>query len=110
VRITHLPTGTVVTCQNEKSQIQNREAAMRILRSRLYELEQAKREAELAELRGEKREASWGNQIRHYVLYPYKLVKDTRTQVETGNTDAVLEEGDLDQFVVAYHRWQVGKG
>jgi peptide chain release factor 2 len=109
VRITHLPTGTVVTCQNEKSQIQNREAAMRILRSRLYELEQAKREQELAELRGEKREASWGNQIRNYVLYTYKLVKDTRTQVETGNTDAVLEEGDLDQFVVAYHRWKVGQ-
>jgi peptide chain release factor 2 len=110
VRITHLPTGTVVTCQNEKSQLQNREAAMKILRSRLFELEQARRDAELAELRGAKTEASWGNQIRNYVLYPYQLIKDVRTNVETGNVDAVLTGGDLDPFVVAYHRWRIGLG
>ncbi|MDR0888933.1 MAG: peptide chain release factor 2 [Coriobacteriales bacterium] len=109
VRITHIPTNTVVTCQNEKSQIQNREAAMRILRARLYELEQRKRDAEIEELRGEKRDASWGNQIRNYVLYPYKLVKDTRTGIETGNTDAVLDEGDLDMFVIGFHRWRVAE-
>ena len=110
VRITHIPTGTVVTCQNEKSQLQNREAAMKILRSRLFELEQARRDAELAVLRGAKTEASWGNQIRNYVLYPYQLVKDVRTNVETGNVDAVLSGGDLDPFIVAYHRWRIGLG
>ena len=106
VRITHLPTKIVVTCQNEKSQIQNREAAMKVLKARLYELEKAKREAEIDELRGEKREISFGNQIRNYVLYPYQMVKDLRSGVETGNVDAVLG-GDLDQFVVEYHRWKV---
>ncbi len=110
VRITHLPTGTVVTCQNERSQIQNKATAMSILRSRLYELEQAKRAAELDELRGPKRDISFGNQIRNYVLYPFQLVKDPRTGVETGNVDAVLEDGDLDRFVVGYHRWAVGGG
>ncbi|ERL11742.1 peptide chain release factor 2 [Olegusella massiliensis] len=110
VRITHLPTGTVVTCQNERSQIQNKATAMGILRSRLYELEQAKRAAELDELRGPKRDISFGNQIRNYVLYPFQLVKDPRTGVETGNVDAVLEDGDLDRFVVGYHRWAVGGG
>ncbi|MCL1891199.1 MAG: peptide chain release factor 2 [Coriobacteriia bacterium] len=110
VRITHVPTGTVVTCQNEKSQTQNREAAKKILRARLFELEQAKRDAELAELRGTKTEASWGNQIRNYVLYPYQLIKDVRTGVETGNVDGVLADGELDPFVVAYHRWRVGVG
>jgi peptide chain release factor 2 len=109
VRITHLPTGTVVTCQNQKSQLQNKESALKILHARLYELEQAKRQAEIDELRGSKTEASWGNQIRNYVLYPYQLVKDVRSGVETGNVSAVLEEGDLDPFVVAYHRWRVGK-
>lgn len=103
VRITHLPSNTVVTCQNEKSQLQNRESAMKILRARLYEQEEAKREAELAELRGPKNEASWGNQIRNYVLYPYQMVKDVRTGVETGNVDAVLD-GDIDQFIVAFLR------
>lgn len=106
VRITHLPTGIVVTCQNERSQIQNKASAMSILRSKLYELEQEKREAELDELRGPKREISFGNQIRSYVLYPYQMVKDLRTGVETGNVDAVLN-GDIDQFVIAYHRWRV---
>ncbi|MDR3307491.1 MAG: peptide chain release factor 2 [Coriobacteriales bacterium] len=109
VRITHLPTNTVVTCQNEKSQRQNKEAAMKILRARLYELEQAKREAELEELRGPRHEASWGNQIRNYVLYPYQLVKDVRTNVETGNVDAVLD-GDIDQFIVAFLRQRAAKG
>lgn len=108
VRITHLPTGTVVTCQNERSQLQNKAAAMQILRSRLYELELAKREAELDELRGPKRAIGFGNQIRSYVLYPYQLVKDLRTGVETGNVDSVLSDGDLDKFVVGYHRWLVG--
>ena len=107
VRITHLPTGTVVTCQNERSQLQNKAAAMGILRSRLYELERARREAELDELR-DKRDISFGNQIRSYVLYPYQLVKDLRTGQETGNVDAVLSAGDLDEFVVAYHRWATG--
>jgi peptide chain release factor 2 len=109
VRITHIPTGTVVTCQNERSQLQNKAVAMQILRSRLYELEKAKRDEELDELR-DKREISFGNQIRSYVLYPYQMVKDLRTGVETGNVDAVLKEGDLDQFVIAYHRWAVGEG
>lgn len=103
VRITHLPTNTVVSCQNEKSQLQNKEAAMKILRSRLYEIEEAKREAELDNLRGPKQEASWGNQIRNYVLYPYQLVKDVRTGEETGNVESVLD-GDIDKFIVAFLR------
>ena len=107
VRITHLPTGIVVTCQNERSQLQNKAFAMGVLRSKLFELERERREAELDELRGPKHDISWGNQIRNYVLYPFQLVKDTRTGAETGNTDAVLREGDLDQFVAAYHRWVV---
>ncbi len=108
VRITHLPTGIVVTCQNERSQLQNKAFAMGVLRSKLFELEREKREAELDELRGPKHDISWGNQIRNYVLYPFQLVKDTRTGEETGNTDAVLREGDLDRFIAAYHRWSVG--
>ena len=110
VRITHLPTGIVVTCQNERSQLQNKAFAMGVLRSKLFELERERREAELDELRGPKHDISWGNQIRNYVLYPFQLVKDTRTGAETGNTDAVLREGDLDQFVAAYHRWAVSNG
>jgi peptide chain release factor 2 len=106
VRITHIPSGLVVTCQNEKSQHKNKEAAMLILRSRLYELEKAKREAELDELRGPRRDISFGSQIRNYVLYPYQMVKDVRTGIETGNVDAVLD-GDIDDFVVGYHRWRV---
>lgn len=109
VRITHMPTGIVVTCQNERSQLQNKAFAMNVLRSKLFELERERREAELDELRGPKHDISWGNQIRNYVLYPFQLVKDTRTGVETGNTDAVLRDGDLDQFVAAYHRWNVGR-
>lgn len=106
VRITHLPTGMVVTCQNEKSQHKNKDAAMKILRSRLYEIEKEKREAELEELRGPKREITFGSQIRNYVLYPYQMVKDVRTGIETGNVDAVLD-GDIDEFVVGFHRWRV---
>ncbi|MCH3967264.1 MAG: peptide chain release factor 2 [Atopobiaceae bacterium] len=108
VRITHIPTNTVVTCQNERSQIQNKASAMKILRARLYEQEKAKREAEIDELRGPKHEISFGNQIRNYVLYPFQLVKDPRTGIETGNVDAVLKDGDLDDFIVGYHRWVVG--
>lgn len=105
VRLTHIPTGIVVTCQNEKSQLQNKEAAFRVLRGRLYELEEKKREAELAELKGEKMENSFGSQIRNYVLYPYRLIKDTRSNIESGNVEAALD-GDIDEFVVGYHRWK----
>jgi peptide chain release factor 2 len=108
VRITHLPTGLVVTCQNEKSQLKNKDTAMKILRSRLYELKKAEREAELAEMRGERMDISFGSQIRNYVLYPYQMVKDVRTGIETGNVDAVLG-GDLDDFIVGFHQWRVGE-
>ncbi len=108
VRITHLPTGIVVTCQNERSQLQNKAFAMNVLRSKLYEMELERRAAEMDELRGPKHDISWGNQIRSYVLYPYQLVKDLRTEVETGNVDSVLSDGDIDKFIVAYHRWAVG--
>lgn len=108
VRLTHLPTGIVVTCQNERSQLQNKAFAMKVLRAKLYELELQKRADELDELRGPKSDISWGNQVRNYVLYPYQMVKDLRSGVETGNVDAVLRDGDLDQFVVAYHRWNMG--
>jgi peptide chain release factor 2 len=101
VRITHLPTGIVVQCQNERSQHQNREMAMRVLRARLFELEREKREKELAALEGERAEIEWGSQIRSYVLQPYKLVKDHRTGVETTDVDKVLD-GDLDAFMYAY--------
>jgi peptide chain release factor 2 len=103
VRLTHLPTGIVVTCQNERSQTQNREFAMRILRARLLELRQAEREEERAVLRGEYTKAEWGSQIRSYVLHPYQLVKDHRTEYEKGNTQSVLD-GDLDEFMEAYLR------
>jgi peptide chain release factor 2 len=108
VRITHQPTGVVVTCQNERSQTQNREVAMRILRGRLYELERQKREEEQARLKGEHVEAGWGNQIRSYVLHPYKMVKDHRTDYEVGNAEAVLD-GRLDDFIEAYLRQTVGQ-
>jgi peptide chain release factor 2 len=101
VRITHLPTGIVAQCQNERSQHQNREVAMRVLRARLFELEREKREQEIAAQSGEKAEIEWGSQIRSYILHPYKLVKDHRTGEETANVDRVLD-GDLDAFIYAY--------
>ncbi len=107
VRITHLPTGIVVTCQNERSQLQNKAVAMQILRSKLYELEEERRAAQIDELRGPKKDISFGNQIRSYVLYPYQMVKDLRSGYETSNVEAVLSDGQLDPFVVAYHRWRV---
>ena len=103
VRITHIPSGIVVTCQNEKSQHKNKDSALSILRARLYEAEKEKREAELEELRGPRAEITWGSQIRNYILYPYQLVKDVRTGIETGNVDAVLA-GDIDNFIVAFHQ------
>jgi peptide chain release factor 2 len=101
IRITHLPTGIVVTCQNERSQTQNRENALRVLRARLLDLQRQKQEEELAKLKGEHVKAEWGSQIRSYVLHPYQMVKDHRTGQETGNTTAVLD-GDLDAFIEAY--------
>ena len=103
IRITHLPTGIVVTCQNERSQTQNREFAMRILRGRLLEIKKAEKEVEIAVLRGEYTKAEWGSQIRSYVLHPYQMVKDHRTEYETGNTQAVLD-GDLNAFMDVYLR------
>jgi peptide chain release factor 2 len=101
VRMTHLPTGIVVSCQNERSQHKNRATAMRILKARLYELERQKQEEKMAAIGGEKRDAAFGSQIRSYVLHPYQLVKDLRTGVEVGNTAAVLD-GDIDEFITAY--------
>ncbi|MDR5697294.1 MAG: peptide chain release factor 2, partial [Armatimonadota bacterium] len=103
VRITHVPTGIVVQCQNERSQHANRENAMRILAARLFEHRQREQAARLREIRGEHRDAAWGNQIRSYVLQPYTLVKDHRTGYETGNVQAVLD-GDLDPFIYAFLR------
>ena len=107
IRITHLPTGIVVTCQNERSQMQNRENAMRVLRSRLLELKEQQQVETLAELRGEYTKAEWGSQIRSYVLHPYQLVKDHRTNFEIGNSQSVLD-GNLDGFIEAYLRANVG--
>ena len=101
VRITHLPTGIVVQCQNERSQTSNKATAMRILRSRLAELEEEKREAELAKERGAAQDIGFGSQIRSYVLHPYQLVKDHRTDFEVGNTQSVLD-GGIDGFIHAY--------
>lgn len=107
VRITHLPTGLVVSCQNERSQTQNKERALQVLKMRLLDLERRKQEEEFAELKGEHVSAGWGNAIRSYVLHPYQLVKDTRSGYETGNTQAVLD-GDLDAFMEAYLAARVG--
>lgn len=101
VRLTHLPTGIVVSCQNERSQLQNRLNAMRVLKARLLEMKREEQDQQLAELRGEYVKAEWGSQIRSYVLHPYQMVKDHRTQYETGNTQAVLD-GDIDGFIEAY--------
>lgn len=109
VRITHLPTGIVVTCQNERSQLQNRENALKVLRARLLEIKQAEQEQQMSELRGEFQKVEWGSQIRSYVLHPYQMVKDHRTEYETGNTQAVLD-GDIQDFIEAYLRANVGDG
>jgi peptide chain release factor 2 len=109
VRITHLPTGLVVTCQNERSQAQNRENAMRVLRARLLEMLEREKAEELAELRGEYTKAEWGSQIRSYVLHPYQMVKDHRTEHEVGNAQSVLN-GNLDSLIEAYLRENVGNG
>jgi peptide chain release factor 2 len=103
IRITHFPSGLVVTCQNERSQTQNKENAMRVLMARLVEIQQVEKSEEIAILRGEYTKAEWGNQIRSYVLHPYQIVKDHRTEYETGNTQSVLN-GDLDAFMEAYLR------
>ncbi|MFD1268605.1 peptide chain release factor 2 [Paenibacillus motobuensis] len=106
VRITHLPTGIVVTCQNERSQIKNRERAMTMLRSKLYERKLEEQQKELDEIRGEQSDIAWGSQIRSYVFHPYSMVKDHRTSVETGNVGAVMD-GDLDAFIDGYLRSQI---
>lgn len=108
VRITHLPTGIVVSCQNERSQHQNRAVAMKILRSRLYQFYKSQRDAEKAAKEGEKLDIAWGSQIRSYVFQPYQLVKDLRTGVETSNIEAVMD-GEIDMFIEAYLRQQMGK-
>ncbi|MGD2162361.1 MAG: peptide chain release factor 2 [Anaerolineales bacterium] len=108
VRITHIPTGLVVTCQNERSQTQNKENAMKVLRARLLEIKEEQQAEELAEIKGDHVKAEWGSQIRSYVLHPYQMVKDHRTDVERGNTQAVLD-GDLDDFIESYLRSTIGE-
>ncbi len=108
VRITHLPTGIVVTCQNQRSQIMNKETALKVLKAKLYELERIKKEKEVDELRGDLTDIAWGNQIRSYVFQPYKMVKDHRTNFETGNVDAVMD-GDIDGFINAYLKLRAKK-
>ena len=107
IRITHLPTGIVVSCQNQRSLTQNRETALKILKAQLFDLERRKQEAEISRLKGEDVDAGWGNQIRSYVLHPYRMVKDHRTDYETGNIHAVLD-GELEGFMEAFLRYRLG--
>jgi len=109
VRITHIPTNTVVTCQDERSQILNRQTALQVLKSRLYELELEKKEEELQKVRGEKKGISWGNQIRSYVLAPYQMIKDHRTGIEVGNVQPVLD-GDIDMFIKGFLEKNLPRG
>lgn len=104
IRITHIPTGIVVQCQNERSQFQNKDKAMQMLKAKLYMLQKEANAEKLSDIRGEVKEIGWGNQIRSYVMQPYTMVKDHRTNAETGNVDAVLD-GDLDPFINAYLKW-----
>lgn len=106
VRITHHPTGVVVTCQNERSQIKNRETAMKMLKSKLYQLELEKQQEEISKLKGEQKEIGWGSQIRSYVFHPYSMIKDHRTNYEVGNVDKVMD-GDLMPFIDSYLRWHL---
>jgi len=108
VRITHIPTGIVVQCQNERSQISNRNTAMKILRARILELQLKEKEKELARIKGEQQEIGWGSQIRSYVFHPYSMAKDHRTGVEKGNVHAVMD-GDLDEFIQAYLKKQAAE-
>jgi peptide chain release factor 2 len=108
VRITHIPTGLVVSCQNERSQVQNKEVALKILRGRLYDLEEQKLAEEQAELKGKHISAGWGNQIRSYVLHPYHLIKDLRTGYESGNSVAVLD-GEIQNYIEAYLETTIGE-
>ncbi len=109
VRITHLPTGIVVTCQNERSQLKNRDFAMKVLKSKLFEIELKKKEEDLKKIQGEQSDISWGNQIRSYVFQPYTLVKDHRMNFEVGNVQGVMD-GDIDSFISAYLKWTKNKG
>ncbi len=104
VRMTHIPTGVIVGCQSGRSQLQNRETALKMLKSKLLEIEMKKREEELKRLHGEQTENSWGNQIRSYVFQPYTMVKDHRTNEESGNVKAIMD-GDIDSYITAYLRW-----
>ena len=108
VRITHIPTNIVVACQSERSQIQNRETAMKMLKSKLYDLKEKEQKEKIEDLKGEQKDIAWGSQIRSYVFCPYTMVKDHRTQYEVGNVDAVMD-GDIDEFIQSYLNWKIHK-
>lgn len=108
VRLTHLPTGVIVTCQSERSQIKNRETAMKMLKSKLYQMEIERQQEELSDIRGEQKEIGWGSQIRSYIFHPYSMIKDHRTNLDVGNVQSVMD-GDIDQFIDVYLRSQLGR-